>query len=250
MLRLSTWGEADAPAVVCLHGLTRYGGHFRRLAEERLGGFRVLAPDLRGHGASTWEPPWSLEQHAADVLETLAAEGVERAAFVGHSFGARVVLELPPAAVERAVLLDPALGLPPSVALDVAEDTRLDVAFASVEEGVDLRLERTPRSPRPLVEEELREHTERGRDGLLRYRFCRSAAVNGFAELARPAPTGPLPFPALVVLAEDSYLVSDEQLAALGDVEVVRVPGGHSTLWDAFDATAAAAARFLEDPRA
>jgi lipase len=245
MLHVWEWGDETAPPVVCLHGITRYGGHFRRLAEERLGGFRVVAPDLRGHGQSPWEPPWNVEQHVADMLETLDGLGIERAPFVGHSFGGRLVLELLAAVVERAVLLDPALQLAPGVALHVAEETRADVSFGSLEEGVAQRLERLPFTPREYVEEELREHTEPHDDGRLRYRFCRSAAVNGFAELARPPRPGPLPFPALVVLAAESYLVSDEQLAALGDVEVLRVPGGHSVLWDAYDETADAVARFL-----
>jgi lipase len=249
MLHTWTWGDERAPPVICLHGLTRYGGHFRHIAERRLGGFRVIAPDLRGHGKSPWDPPWSLEQHVADVLEMLAALGLERAPFVGHSFGGRLILELPPAAVERAVLLDPALQLEPSVALHVAEDTRADVSFGSLEEGVDQRAERLPFTPRELVEEELREHVERGDDGRLRYRFCRSAAVYGFAELVRGVRSGPLEFPALVVLAAESYLVSAEQLAALGDVEVLRVPGGHSVLWDAYEQTADEVTRFLEDPR-
>ena len=58
-LHLHEWGSADAPPVVCLHGVTSHGARFAHLAE-RLSGFRVLAPDLRGHGRSGWEPPWRL----------------------------------------------------------------------------------------------------------------------------------------------------------------------------------------------
>src|SRR4029077_14752926 len=42
---------------------------------------------LRGHGDSTWDPPWDAATHVADLLETLDAEGVERVAVIGHSFG-------------------------------------------------------------------------------------------------------------------------------------------------------------------
>ena len=48
-LHLHEWGDPDAPAVVCLHGVTGHGERYRRLAE-RWPGFRVIAPDLRGHG--------------------------------------------------------------------------------------------------------------------------------------------------------------------------------------------------------
>jgi hypothetical protein len=52
------------------------------------------------------------------------------------------------------------------------------------------------------------------------------------------------------VLGEDSYIPYDHLLdahtAALGDLlEVVRVPGGHTVLWDAFEETATALERFL-----
>lgn len=245
MLHLWAWGDESAPPVVCLHGIRRYGGVFRRLAEEHLTGSRVLAPDLRGHGRSPWEPPWNLEQHVADVVATLDVLGIERASFLGHSFGGRLVLELPPALVERAVLLDPAIQIGAWVALDAAENACADTSYATAGEAVADWLGKLFHTPRELVEEEVRDHAEPGPDGRLRYRVCRSAVVNGFAELARQAPPGPLPYPALVVLAAESHLVGDEQLAALGDVQVVRVPGGHHVLWDAYEQTADAVAGFL-----
>ena len=74
-LHLHEWGDADAPAVVCLHGVTAHGRRFRKLAEERLAArFRVLAPDLRGHGLSDYEPPWSFPTHLDDVLVALWRE--------------------------------------------------------------------------------------------------------------------------------------------------------------------------------
>src|SRR5207244_9944259 len=61
LLQLHEWGDRTAPPVVALHGITGFGRRFRRLAEERLASrFRVLAPDLRGHGSSSWEPPWTI----------------------------------------------------------------------------------------------------------------------------------------------------------------------------------------------
>src|SRR5207244_12005158 len=108
LLHLHEWGGPSAPPLVCLHGVTGHGRRFRRLAEERLAErFRVLAPDLRGHGRSAWEPPWTLRANLADVLETVAAAGVDRAVWLGHSYGGRLILELAalePDRIERAVL--------------------------------------------------------------------------------------------------------------------------------------------------
>src|SRR2546423_6811203 len=120
-LHLREWGDPNAPVVVCLHGVNAHGRRFRRLAEERLARrFRVLAPDLRGHGFSDWGPPWTIATHAHDVLETLDAAGVRRARFVGHSFGGRLVLELaapaPPLLELFALLAPPIQILPPACA--------------------------------------------------------------------------------------------------------------------------------------
>src|SRR5256886_8631966 len=83
-LHLHEWGDPNAPVVVCLHGVNAHGRRFRRLAEERLAArFRVLAPDLRGHGFSGWDPPWTFATHAHDVLETLDAAGVPPAPLLG-----------------------------------------------------------------------------------------------------------------------------------------------------------------------
>ena len=125
LLQLHEWGDASAPPLVCVHGINAHGRRFRRLAEERLATrFRVLAPDLRGHGSSEWEPPWTIATHVHDLLETLDDAGVRKADWIGHSFGGRLVLELAalaPERIDRAVLLDPAIQLLPHVGFDFAE---------------------------------------------------------------------------------------------------------------------------------
>jgi pimeloyl-ACP methyl ester carboxylesterase len=59
--------------------------------------------------------------------------------------------------------------------------------------------------------------------------------------------------PTMLLHSLDFGLVRDDQIAAyeaaLGDLlEVVTVRGGHMVYWDAYDYTAAAVTRFLEDP--
>ena len=120
------WGDHGLPALVCLHGVTSHSGHFQPLAERLADRFRVIALDLRGHADSPWEPPWHLEQHLADVLG--AAPG-ERCTWLGHSFGGRIAYEVAAAAperVERLVLLDPAIRLPPHFGYDSSENARRD----------------------------------------------------------------------------------------------------------------------------
>lgn len=257
LLRVHEWGDRAAPPLVCLHGVMGHGRRFRKLVEERLAErFHVLALDLRGHGRSRWEPPWDLATHVGDVLETVEAAGVARASWLGHSFGGRLVLELAslePERIERAVLLDPAVQVRPARALREAEDERADKSFATVDEAIDTRIETAPlhSTPRELLEEEMAEHLVRSPDGRLRYRYCQSAVVAAWSEMCTDPPLfEQTRVPTLLVLAERSDLVTREQLGewhdGLGDLlEIVRVPGGHVVLWDAYEETADAVAEFL-----
>lgn len=252
-LHVHEWGEPDAPLVVCLHGVCAHGRRFRRLAEERLARrFRLLAPDLRGHGRSTREPPWALRRHADDVAELLAQAEVERATFVGHSFGGRLTLELAARGlVSRAVLLDPAVWVPPQVALDRAEAERTGHSFASVEEAIEVRTSTARLAPRELLEEEMAEHLVRGEDGRWRYRYSPSAVVAAYGELTQPPPDWEhVQVPTLLVVGQDSEVVPAPVVDALRFelrdlLEVVTVPGGHIVLWDAYEQTADAVERFL-----
>jgi len=254
-LALEKWGDPGAERVVCLHGVTSHGRHFARLAEA-LPGHHVLAPDLLGHGSSPYEPPWDLERHLAAVVDTV---GAEPACLVGHSFGGRLALELAaraPKLVPRLVLLDPAIHVPPPVALYAAENARRERAYVSFDEGIDRRYEESQltRAPRERVEEELRAHLVRSEDGRFRYRYSQAAVVAAYGELAsEPVPFEQVRVPTLLVLGETSYLPYDNLLdthrEALDDLlEVVVVPGGHTVLWDALEETSAAVARFLAQP--
>jgi lipase len=254
-LHLHEWGDPQAPPVVCVHGIGAHGRRFLRLAEDRLAArFRVLAPDLRGHGRSGHDPPWDLSTHLDDLLETVTAAGVHVAAWIGHSFGGRLLLELCDRAAERVesiALLDPAIQILPHVGRDFAAEAAKDRSFTTAEEAIASRLVGDPLTPREFLEEEAREHLVSTGDGRLRWRYAREAVVTGYSELCtEPPPPSVIRAPALLVHASRFGLVRDEQLdeyaAALGDrIELVPVPGGHVVYWDAYEETASALESFL-----
>jgi lipase len=249
-LHLHEWGDPDAPPVVCLHGVTAHGARYRRLAQEALPDRRVLAPDLRGHGRSEWEPPWSIAQQLDDLLETVDAAGVGRAPWIGHSYGGRLVHELAarePDRVERAVLLDPAIHVLPHIALDQAEAYREDLTYASPEEAIEERLSAGWPTPRAALEEEVAEHLVQEPNGRWRFRFCPPAAIVVYSDMTSdPPPAAALTMPALVVYAPEFGLFRESLVEEFRPhAELVTVPGGHIVYWDAFDETAAAIGRFL-----
>ena len=251
-LALHEWGDPGRPRIVCLHGVRNHGRHFAPLAA-RLSSYRVLAPDLLGHGHSPWEPPWDIATHLDAVVETV---GARESILVGHSFGGRLAFELAaraPKLVPRLVLLDPAILLPGHVALAAAENARLDKSYVSFDELIERRYDESQlhHAPRDLVVEDLASHVEAGDDGRVRYRYCQSAVVAAYGEMASAPPRfEDVRVPTLLVLGERSYLPYDHLLdahrEALGALlEVVVVPGGHSVMWDALEETSAAIAAFL-----
>jgi lipase len=256
-LHVHEWGERGAPPVVCLHGVTGHGGRFRGLAEEWLSRrFHVVALDLRGHGLSTWDEPWTFPTYLDDVRETVDALGIERADWIGHSFGGRLIMELTaqdPDRVERAVLLDPAIWVPPSFAAEAAEGYLVEESFGTLDEVVDQRMVSSglTRTPRDLLVAELSAQMEEGEDGRLRYRYSGPSVGAAYMEMSLPPPAFErLRIPTLLLLGSLSKIVSGAEVElyreALGDLlRVGVVPGGHSLLWEAFDETARAVDDFL-----
>jgi len=83
------FGNPAAPAVLCVHGLTRNGRDFDTLAEALSDRFHVICPDLPGRGKSDWLADANAYQPASYVValaHLLAAIG-KPVAWVGTSLG-------------------------------------------------------------------------------------------------------------------------------------------------------------------
>jgi magnesium chelatase accessory protein len=85
-------GDARAPALLLLHGTGAATHSWRALAPRLAQAFRVVAPDLPGHGFTSMPPAdgLSLPGMAAAVAALLGALGTAPALVVGHSAGAAV----------------------------------------------------------------------------------------------------------------------------------------------------------------
>ena len=101
--------SGDGAPVVLLHGLFGSARNFGTVQRALAQRFRVLALDLRNHGASPHAADMRYATLAADVLETLAAPQALPAAVVGHSMGGKAAMAmalLRPEAVGRLVVAD------------------------------------------------------------------------------------------------------------------------------------------------
>ncbi len=182
-------GRGTGVPILAIHGVKGHGRRFRRLAEEAWPDRTTLAVDLRGHGDSTWDPPWDVATHVADLLETLDAEGVQTAAVVGHSFGGCLATHLAataPDRVERFALLDPAIALPPDRCTEEAEESRRDEGWPTREVARAARLADRPDHAKDVVDEDVAAHLREDSDGRWRFHFSRSAVVVGWSEMAKP----------------------------------------------------------------
>ncbi|HSJ74321.1 MAG TPA: alpha/beta fold hydrolase, partial [Miltoncostaeaceae bacterium] len=84
----------DGPPLVALHDLGQTGESMIDALGELAGTYRIIAPDLRGHGGSpTPVGPWSIDDFASDVARRPAAEG-GGAVLVGVGLGAAAGLAL------------------------------------------------------------------------------------------------------------------------------------------------------------
>ena len=86
------WSElGEGEPLVLLHGLGDSHRTWRRVAPALAQRFRVLMPDLPGHGLSGRpDAPYTLDWYAHALAEWMDAIGLERAHIVGHSYGGGV----------------------------------------------------------------------------------------------------------------------------------------------------------------
>lgn len=92
-------GEPVAPTMLLLHGFTGSGRNWEELAA-KLPGWRIVAPDLPGHGESD-APAGAMPEVAQGLVSLLDALNVDQALVVGYSMGGRLALHLAVTAPER-----------------------------------------------------------------------------------------------------------------------------------------------------
>src|SRR5215212_1486686 len=125
------------PAVVFLHGFPFDRSMWRGQVERLSADFRVVAPDLRGHGGTTFtREPATMEEMAEDVVALLDELNVPRAVVCGLSMGGYVALAFyraHPSRVRALVLADTR----PNADTEEARRTREETARRALAEGME-----------------------------------------------------------------------------------------------------------------
>lgn len=213
-------GSADAPALVLLHAIRNTNMLFAGIVPELAKQYRVLAVDLRGHGGSAKEGPYTFEQIVEDVAEWLVAEQIRPLALVAASFSAvpaQMLAVRLPEQIGSIILLDGGyyrLDEVPGFDLMSTVERLANARFDSVEEAEDLFAMRYGKGGLPdgWMTQELVER-EAGRYGYALpkeafYGYFQSYSSFDSAELFRS-----IHCPILLLLADEQHISDEEQRA-------------------------------------
>ncbi|NLE82714.1 MAG: alpha/beta hydrolase [Rhodococcus sp.] len=183
------YGPEDGPEILALHGVTGHGRRWETLAHDHVPEARWIAPDLLGHGRSTWSAPWNIEAHVAAIVDTLDAHARGPVLVVGHSFGGALALHLAntaPHLVRGLVLLDPAIGLDGALMSKIAEFT---IESPDYTDAAEARAEKAGEAwsdvPPEALDSEIEEHLVELENGRVNWRMSVPAVVAVWGELAR-----------------------------------------------------------------
>jgi len=174
--------------MLALHGLTGHGQRWQHLAGY-VPEITVAAPDLLGHGRSSWAAPWTIDANVSALAALLDDQADSPVLVIGHSFGGALAMHLAaarPDQVAALVLLDPAVGLDGLWMREIAE-----AMFSSPDypDAAEARMEKSAGSwadvDPTLLDAELDEHLVKLASGRYGWRVSMPAMMSYWSELAR-----------------------------------------------------------------
>jgi lipase len=220
-LNVYRFGPVGPAQVLVIHGLTGHGRRWETLATRQLSDVAVVAPDLLGHGRSSWDAPWTIEANVTALGALLDTDGSGPVVVVGHSFGGAIALNLAamrPDLVAGLVLLDPAVALDGRRMREIADEMYSSPDYA---DRAEARAEKVDGSwgevDESELERELDEHLIDLPNGRMGWRISIPAMLSYWSELTRPVPLPRDGTPTTLVRAtrtQPAY-ASDELIASL-----------------------------------
>lgn len=187
-LHIHRFGPAGPVRLLAIHGLTGHGQRWQLLADH-LPETTIAAPDLLGHGRSSWAAPWTIDANVRALADVLDADAAGPVTVVGHSFGGAIALQLAaarPDLVGALVLLDPAVGLNGAWMAEIADAMLAspdypDRTQARAEKATGAWSDVAPE----LLDAELDEHLVALPGGRFGWRISIAAVMSYWSELAR-----------------------------------------------------------------
>jgi len=118
-LHFLDWGNEDAPPLLLLHGGRDHARSWDWVARDLRRDHHVIAPDLRGHGDSSWAigGHYTVPEFVLDIAQLLDTLDRFPVTIVGHSLGGSVGIHytaIYPDRVKKLVAIE-GLGPPPAI---------------------------------------------------------------------------------------------------------------------------------------
>ena len=240
-------GPHERPPILCIPGLTRNARDFESVGDRYAGEWRVIAIDLRGRGASAFDPKpanYAPAVYVADVMKLLDQLGIADAVFIGTSLGGLITMLLAASDNERiaGALLNDIGPVIDQAGIDrIVDYVGHDERFASWDDVTEALVSRHRETfPKWGADDWARSarRTCREESGKIRFDYDMRIADN-FERAAQVPQIDAWPFfraldgrPVTILRGELSDLLSDETASAMAsaidDVELVTVPDvGH-----------------------
>ncbi|MCV7351091.1 alpha/beta fold hydrolase [Mycobacterium parmense] len=219
-LHVHRYGPPGPAQVLAIHGLTGHGQRWQHTAGY-LPEIAFAAPDLLGHGRSSWAAPWTLDANVTALATLLDSQAGGPVLVVGHSFGGAVAMHLAaarPDLVGAILLLDPAVALDGGWMREIADAMFASPDYPDVEEA---RMEKASGSwsdvDPALLDAEIDEHLIGLPNGRYGWRVDIPAMMSYWSELARDLVLPPPGTPTTLVRAKQTSppYVGDRLVAGL-----------------------------------
>ena len=95
-LRYVEWGKSDGPTLLLVHGQRDHSRNWDWVAQDLAKDYRIIAPDLRGHGDSDWAigSSYAMRDYIADIAQLVnqTTADDEKISIICHSFGGAIAL--------------------------------------------------------------------------------------------------------------------------------------------------------------
>ena len=99
------WGEKNKSTIILLHGLGSTGLSFNKLADLLNDRVKLIAIDLPGHGESTINSSFSINDIASTIKEVIKHYNLSDFHLLGHSIGGTIALKVSTIVKSKSVIL-------------------------------------------------------------------------------------------------------------------------------------------------
>ena len=230
----------SGPPVVLLHPFPIHHEFWAPVAQMLSSRYRLIMPDLRGHGESSLgNGPATMQKHAADIARVMDDAGVDRAPLIGVSIGGYAIFEFWRRFRDRVTALV-LCNTKAQADTPEARANRLQVADDVLQRGTEQFFE-------GMTQKLMGETTRRSRPDLVEgaLRMMRKMSAENVAGVQRGMADRPDSVPTLKTITVPTLIITGDEdiMTGLPEAELMKqhIPGsqmkvvakaGHYSPWE------------------